>query len=156
MIAFAALGDGDKAGELFAILNPINHASTRSGLYRYKVEPYVMAGRRLLGAPARGARRLDLVHGRGRLDVPRGRRVDPGLPPPRRRRCTWIRASRGPGLGFEIHFRYHSARYQLVVENPRGAMRGVTAISLDGQPVTGREIPLADDGGEHRIAVVLG
>ena len=29
MIAFAALGDGDKAGELFAILNPINHASTR-------------------------------------------------------------------------------------------------------------------------------
>ena len=44
MIAFAALGDGDKAGELFAILNPINHASTRAGLYRYKVEPYVMAG----------------------------------------------------------------------------------------------------------------
>ena len=25
MIAFAMLGDGDKAGELFSILNPINH-----------------------------------------------------------------------------------------------------------------------------------
>ena len=35
-------------------------------------------------------------------------------------------------------------------------MRGVTAISLDGRPVAGREIPLADDGQEHRIAVVLG
>ena len=83
MIAFAAQGDGDKAGELFAILNPINHASTRSGLYRYKVEPYVMAGDVYSESPARGPRRLDLVHGRGRLDVPRGSRVDPGLPPAR-------------------------------------------------------------------------
>ncbi|MBP1705281.1 MAG: glycosyl transferase [Chloroflexi bacterium] len=43
VIAFAELGDGDKAGELFSILNPINHASTRAGVHRYKVEPYVMA-----------------------------------------------------------------------------------------------------------------
>ena len=43
VLAFAALGDGDKAGELFALLNPINHASTRAGVHRYKVEPYVVA-----------------------------------------------------------------------------------------------------------------
>ena len=43
VLGFAALGDGDKAGELFAILNPLNHSSTRAGVYRYKVEPYVMA-----------------------------------------------------------------------------------------------------------------
>ena len=43
VLAFAALGDGDKAGELFSILNPINHASTTAGVHRYKVEPYVMA-----------------------------------------------------------------------------------------------------------------
>jgi len=43
VLAFAALGEGDKAGELFSILNPINHASTRAGVQRYKVEPYVMA-----------------------------------------------------------------------------------------------------------------
>src|SRR5262249_37952152 len=43
VLPFAALGDGDKAGELFAILNPINHASTRAGVHRYKVEPYVSA-----------------------------------------------------------------------------------------------------------------
>jgi len=39
---FALLGDGDRAGELFSILNPINHASTREGVHRYKVEPYVV------------------------------------------------------------------------------------------------------------------
>src|SRR5262249_54992656 len=41
VIAFALLGDGDRAGELFGLLNPINHASTRAGLHKYKVEPYV-------------------------------------------------------------------------------------------------------------------
>ena len=44
VLAFATLGDGNKAGELFSILNPINHTSTTAGVYRYKVEPYVMAG----------------------------------------------------------------------------------------------------------------
>jgi len=34
LLAFVAVGDGDKAGELFAILNPINHASSRAGVYR--------------------------------------------------------------------------------------------------------------------------
>ena len=43
VMAFAALGDGDKANELFSILNPINRASTRAGVHRYKVEPYVAA-----------------------------------------------------------------------------------------------------------------
>ena len=43
VMAFAALGEGDKANELFSILNPINHASTRAGVHRYKVEPYVAA-----------------------------------------------------------------------------------------------------------------
>ena len=41
VIAFAMLGDGDKASELFSMLNPINHANTRAGIHRYKVEPYV-------------------------------------------------------------------------------------------------------------------
>ena len=31
VIAFAMLGDGDKANELFSMLNPINHANTRAG-----------------------------------------------------------------------------------------------------------------------------
>ena len=42
VMAFAALGEGDKAAELFAMLNPINHARTRADVHRYKVEPYVV------------------------------------------------------------------------------------------------------------------
>ena len=43
VMAFAALGDGDRAADLFSLINPINHASTRSDVHRYKVEPYVVA-----------------------------------------------------------------------------------------------------------------
>src|ERR1700732_4396821 len=42
-MACAALGNGDKTGELFRMLNPINRAATRAGMQRYKVEPYVVA-----------------------------------------------------------------------------------------------------------------
>ena len=43
VMAFAELGDGDKAAGLFSLLNPINHARTRADVHRYKVEPYVVA-----------------------------------------------------------------------------------------------------------------
>ncbi|MES1196533.1 MAG: glycosyl transferase, partial [Steroidobacter sp.] len=43
IVAFTMLGEGDKATELFALLNPVNHSSTRTGLRKYKIEPYVVA-----------------------------------------------------------------------------------------------------------------
>ena len=39
--------------------------------------------------------------------------------------------------GFEIDFRYHSARYEIVVENPHGVSRGVASVELDGQDAGG-------------------
>nr|WP_315855244.1 hypothetical protein [Chenggangzhangella methanolivorans] len=43
ILAFARLGDGKKAHDLFAMLNPINHALDGAAAERYKVEPYVVA-----------------------------------------------------------------------------------------------------------------
>ena len=39
--------------------------------------------------------------------------------------------------GFEIVFRYHSARYEIAVENPHGVSRGVTRVELDGDGAAG-------------------
>ena len=157
VIAFAALGEGDKAGELFAILNPINHASTRAGLYRYKVEPYVAAADIYAEKPHIGRGGWTWYTGSAgwmyRAGVEwilgfrlRGKalHLDPTIP------RAWP--------GYRVTFRYHSARYELTVENPHGATRGVTSVELDGAAVPGgaREIPLADDGKTHRIHVVLG
>ncbi len=43
ILAFAKMGNGDAAGTLFSLLNPINHALTPEDAARYKVEPYVLA-----------------------------------------------------------------------------------------------------------------
>ena len=156
VLAFAALGDGDKAGELFSILNPINHASTRAGVQRYKVEPYVMAADVYAEPPHVGRGGWTWYTGsaswmyQAGLEAILGFRVrgttlliDPCIP------RAWP--------GYEIDFRYHSSTYRIVVENPRGVNRGVGASTLDGSALPGAPavIPLADDGAAHEVRIVL-
>ena len=43
MFAYAELGREDRAGSLFAMLNPVNHARTPAEVATYRVEPYVVA-----------------------------------------------------------------------------------------------------------------
>jgi len=43
VLAHARPGDGDAAGALFALLNPVNHALTPAAAARYRVEPCVIA-----------------------------------------------------------------------------------------------------------------
>ena len=43
VLAWTRLGDGAKAAELFALLNPISHALAPAAVERYRVEPYVIA-----------------------------------------------------------------------------------------------------------------
>ncbi|MBA3652187.1 MAG: cyclic beta 1-2 glucan synthetase, partial [Chthoniobacterales bacterium] len=42
-MAFALMGETDRAWELFALLNPIHHGATAAQIATYKVEPYVVA-----------------------------------------------------------------------------------------------------------------
>jgi cyclic beta-1,2-glucan synthetase len=157
VLAFAALGDGDKAGELFSILNPINHASTRAGVHRYKVEPYVMAADVYAEPPHVGRGGWTWYTGSAGWMYQAGvewilgfrlrgttLHIDPCIP------RAWPR--------YEIEFRYRSARYEIVVENPNGVSRGVASAELDGLPLArgSAAIPLADDGATHRVRVVLG
>lgn len=155
-IAFAALGDGDKAAELFAMLNPINHASTEAGVRRYKVEPYVVAADVYAEPPHVGRGGWTWYTGsagwmyRAGLESILGfrlrgarLRVDPCIP------RAWH--------GFEMVFRYRSARYDIVVENTQGVSRGVSSVEVDGVSLDGElSIMLADDRKTHRVRIVLG
>jgi cyclic beta-1,2-glucan synthetase len=60
--------------------------------------------------------------------------------------------------GYEMSFRYHAAVYRVVVQNPRGATRGISALELDGValPPGTRAVHLAGDGGIHVIRATLG
>jgi cyclic beta-1,2-glucan synthetase len=156
VIAFATLGDGDRAGELFGLLNPINHASTRAGIHRYRVEPYVAAADVYSEAPHVGRGGWTWYTGSAgwmyRAGVEwilgfrlRGSRlvIDPCVP----------RAWRG----FDIDFRYHSSRYEIQVSNSQGVTRGVSGLALDGVDLPpGSELELVDDGATHQVRVTLG
>ncbi|HUO45641.1 MAG TPA: glucoamylase family protein [Acidimicrobiia bacterium] len=156
VIAFASLGDGDEAGELFGLLNPINHASTRAGIHRYRVEPYVAAADVYSEAPHVGRGGWTWYTGSAgwmyRAGVEwilgfrlRGTRlvIDPCIP----------RAWRG----FEITFRYHSSQYEIRVSNPHGATKGVVELSMDDITLSpDSELDLVDDGATHQVRVVLG
>ncbi len=157
LIAFAMLGDGDKAGELFAMLNPINHANTRAAIHRYKVEPYVMSADVYSSASHAGRGGWTWYTGsagwmyRAGLEWILGFRlrgatlvIDPCVP------RAWPR--------FEIVFLYRSARYEIAVENPRGVSRGVSRLTLDDEVLPNGEsgISLADDGATHQVRVTLG
>ena len=157
IIAFAMLGDGDKASELFSLVNPINRSSTPADAHRYKVEPYVVCAD-VYAAPAHVGRggwtwytgSAGWMHRAG-LEWILGFRLkedslhlDPCVP------RAWPR--------FEILFRYRSTRYEIVVENPRGVSRGIAHAALDGMAVPERplQIALMDDGKIHRLRIMLG
>jgi cyclic beta-1,2-glucan synthetase len=159
VLAFAALGDGDRAAELFALLNPLHHAATRAGVQRYKVEPYVMAGDVYAEPTHMGRGGWTWYTGsagwmyRAGVEGILGFRlrgavlsIDPVIP------RAWP--------AYEIVFRYHAAEYAITVENPRGANRGATAAELDGVALPVTEGGTAEIGlvqaGRHRVRVVLG
>ena len=58
----------------------------------------------------------------------------------------------------DLFDRHGGARYAISVENPLGVCRGILAIKLDGQMLSGKPalIPLLDDGASHRVQIVLG
>ena len=63
----------------------------------------------------------------------------------------------GAWRGFRLDFRYHSARYEISVENPHGVTQGVTSVEIDDTLLAHSPgIPLVDDGTTHSIRVVLG
>jgi cyclic beta-1,2-glucan synthetase len=157
VLAFAALGDGDKAGELFSILNPINHASTRAGVQRYKVEPYVMAADVYSEPPHVGRGGWTWYTGSAGWMYQAGVESILGF---RLRGATLVIEPCIPRAWprYEMAFAYHSSRYEIAVENPHGVSGGVQTAELDGEPVAGPgiAIPLVDDGKTHRVTVILG
>jgi cyclic beta-1,2-glucan synthetase len=156
-LAFALMGDGDRAGELFSLLNPINHAGNRAGIHRYQVEPYVVCADVYSAESHVGRGGWTWYTGsagwmyrtavEGMLGItPKGSVlwINPCIP------RAWT--------GFEVTYRHRSATYHIAVDNPRGVCRGIAHICLDQRefPKTDGGIPLVDDGADHQVRVTLG
>ncbi len=153
--AQAALGNGDRAEELFRLINPINHANTPEKVRQYAVEPYVVAAD-VYSVPPHVGRggwtwytgsggwfyRLGLTGILGFDRIGGYLRIDPAIP------------SHWPGC--IINYRLDQIRYEIRIENPDGVSRGVAQITLDGTQIQGRDVPLHADGRAHTVVVRMG
>jgi cyclic beta-1,2-glucan synthetase len=154
-LAMAKLGNGDRAGELMSMLNPLSHARQRDDAERYKVEPYVVAAD-VYAAPGHEGRggwtwytgsaswsyRVSLEGVLGLEKRGDSIRFDPCIP------SSWP--------GFALDYRFGSATYAIEVRNPDGCSRGVVSVNVDGVSVDTDVIELIDDGSRHDVVVTLG
>ena len=152
-MAFAALGDSERAWELTTMINPANHADSRQAIATYKVEPYVMAADVYAVAPHTGRGGWTWYTGSAgwmyrliaesllglRLEVDR-LFVTPCLP------THWE--------GLKIHYRFHETVYHIEISQTRGGGTGDSgslSVALDGLELDGAAIPLVDDRREHTV-----
>ncbi len=154
-IAYARMGDGERATQLLRMLNPIEHSREPQDVDRYAVEPYAVAAdvynlagkvgqggwtwytgsagwmyrawiEEILGLKVRG----DVLH------------VDPIIP------AVWD--------DFNIRYSFRDAVYELKVENPDHVSRGVAWIEMDGRRLERLVLPLDGNAVKHKVVVRMG
>jgi cyclic beta-1,2-glucan synthetase len=155
VLATALQGDGDKAFELYQMINPFTHAVTQDDIERYKVEPYVVAA--------------DVYTAQGHLG---------------RGGWTWYTGSaswlyrvgletilgfakRGDTLTFEpciptswrefaLEYRHGRSVYAITVKSDGSGSGDPVRVVVDGVEQPDRTIVLNDDGERHEVLVELG
>ena len=154
IIAQAMLGFGNKATELFKMINPIEHARTKAEAEKYKVEPYVIPGD---------------VYGQGNLAGRGG--------------WTWYTGSSSwmyeagikyiLGLQIEkgflkinpcipkewkeytIRFNNGMSIYNILVKNPNGKNTGVEKFILNGNEVKEKQVKLSNNSEIYEIEIIM-
>jgi cellobiose phosphorylase len=156
-IAFAMLGDKERAWELFAMLNPVNHGRTAAEIERYQVEPYVMCADIYAAPPHTGRGGWTWYTGAAswmyrlttetllglHLEVDH-LRIAPCVP------AGW--------QSYKINYRYRETFYHITVRRLGDNPDRVRRVAVDGIVVAGQPsglIPLVDDRRPHQVEVEL-
>jgi cyclic beta-1,2-glucan synthetase len=154
-MAFAALGNRERAWELATMINPANRARTPQGVAIYKVEPYVISADVYAVAPHIGRGgwswytgsagwmyRLIVESLLGLVLEKACLRFAPCLPP------DWT--------GFTMRYRYRDTTYDISVRQApagRGDATHAVRVTLDGVVQADGMVHLVDDRAEHRVLV---
>ncbi len=151
IMAFAMMGEWDKAWELLRLINPILHAETAEKAAVYKVEPYVAAADVYAVPPHTGRGgwtwytgsagwmyRLLMETLLGLSRTGDQLRIEPRLP------RSWP--------GFQLRYRYFETYYQISVTRTAEPLGNVT---VDGLPVADAIIQLVNDKAPHQVVVEI-
>lgn len=148
IMAMAKLGRGDKAWNMFNMINPINHSNTRLECETYKVEPYVMAADVYMREPHTGRGGWSWYTGASgwmfrvgiesilglQLKGEKGFAIEPNIPK------QWN--------NYEMKYTRENSSYNIKVS--RGPDKKVL---MDGKVQEGSIIPYVD--GEHEVEVII-
>jgi cellobiose phosphorylase len=150
-MAFARLGETERAWELARMINPVMHGRTAEGTAVYKVEPYVVTADVYAVAPHVGRGgwswytgssgwmyRLILESLLGLTRTATHLKLEPRMPE------GWTT--------FSLTYRYASATYEIRVN--KGAT-SAPVMSVDGVPQPDGLIELRDSGGTHRVELLV-
>jgi len=154
VLATAMQGDGDRAFQLYQMINPMTHSDSPEAVGKYKVEPYVVAadvytaeghlgrgGWTWYTGSASWMYRVGLEGILGFKKRGDTLEMDPCIP------------SHWPELS--LVYRHGSSTYTITVKNPNGVQRGVVTTEVDGVRVDG-PVVLKDDNTRHDVIVTLG
>jgi cellobiose phosphorylase len=156
-MAFAQLGDRERAWECLTMINPVNHALTAKAVAKYRVEPYVVAadvyalpqdigrgGWSWYTGSAGWMYRLIVESLLGLTRTGDRLTITPCIP------ADWTQ--------FKIQYRYGTTQYQFEI-NQSKALADLPIppmqIIIDGANQSDHQIVLIDDQLEHRISIVL-
>ncbi|HZC22858.1 MAG TPA: glycosyl hydrolase family 65 protein, partial [Candidatus Binatia bacterium] len=152
-MAFAALGDTERAWELFTLLSPINHALSPDALAIYKTEPYVIAADVYALTPHTGRGGWTWYTGSAGwmyqfvLESLLGLKLEvdklhfaPCVP------AHWT--------SFQVRYRYRETVYQITVRKTSVADGG-PRLTVDGVERPGLIIVMVDDCRQHVVEVKI-
>lgn len=154
-MAFADLGDGERAWDLAGMINPVKHALSPDAVAIYRVEPYVMAADVYAADPHTGRGgwswytgsagwmyRLLLESLLGFRRTGNTLRVLPCMP------AAW--------QGFAIDYRFGETSYRIVIGRLQaGQDASGIEVTLDGAPCRDGAVVLVDDGQPHQVVLNL-
>ena len=150
IIAESMLGFGNKAGEYYRMINPIEHTRTKDAAKKYKVEPYVIAAdiygqKNLAGrggwtwytGSASWMYEAGIKYLLG-LRIEKGiLRIEPCIP------SDWKE--------YSIQYKYGDSIYNIRVTNPNGKMQGISHFRINGVENSEKKITLNKLGGVYNI-----
>ena len=154
IIAFAKLGEGDKALALYDLINPIHHTSSYRSYAKYKTEPYALAADVYAVSPNMGRGGWSWYTGaagwlyRAGLESILGIRkegehlvIEPCIP------ASW--------QGYTVDYHYLGATYHISIRNPNRVQSGIVQIIVDGIETHGAVL-LQNDAATHIVDVLMG
>ena len=156
VMAYALMGSGDKAWELYNMMIPINHTSTAMAVSRYKVEPYVMAADVYAVLPHAGRGgwswytgasgwmyRVGLQHILGFNKMADKIVINPSIPK------EWKE--------YQIEYSFKDTKYNITIKNPEQVNSGIKSMLVDGTLYEqSNEIILVNDGKVHIVEIMMG